>query len=155
MVGSQNSIRRANFNCISLINRQESAPKWSLIDLIRTEFSQVVISARKIAVWCARENSPWNLLVREERRDSDEVSRHLPNYYHPAPGATKCHEEDQVWREHHLNRDALEGLKKLSWKQQNPKMVSFSLWYPFSLCVLDWGGGGLLAGKRQGGKGCF
>lgn len=50
MVGSWDSIRGANFNSISLINRQESAPKWGLIDLIRTEFSQVVISARKIAV---------------------------------------------------------------------------------------------------------
>lgn len=48
MVGSCDSIKGGNFNSISLINRHKLAPKLGLIDLIRVEFLEVVVSARKL-----------------------------------------------------------------------------------------------------------
>lgn len=48
MVGSCDSIKGGNFNSISLINRHKLAPKLGLIDLIRVEFLEAVISAGKL-----------------------------------------------------------------------------------------------------------
>lgn len=48
MVGSCDSIKGGNFNSISLINRQKLAPKLGLIDLIRVEFLEVVVSTGKL-----------------------------------------------------------------------------------------------------------
>lgn len=48
MVGSCDSIKGCNFNSISLINRHKLAPKLDLIDLIRVEYLEVVVSAGKL-----------------------------------------------------------------------------------------------------------
>lgn len=48
MVGSCDSIKGGNFNSISLINRHKLTPKLGLIDLIRGEFLEVVISTGKL-----------------------------------------------------------------------------------------------------------
>ena len=48
VVGSCDSIKGGNFNSISLINRHKLAPKLGLIDLIRVEFLEAVISAGKL-----------------------------------------------------------------------------------------------------------
>lgn len=48
MVGSCDSIKRGNFSSIFLINRHKLAPKLGLMDLIRVEFGEVVVSAEKL-----------------------------------------------------------------------------------------------------------
>lgn len=48
MVGSCDSIKGGNFNSISLINRHKLTRKLGLIDLIRGEFLEVVISTGKL-----------------------------------------------------------------------------------------------------------
>ena len=89
MAGSCDSVKGGNFNSISLINRHKLAPKLGLIDLIRVEFLEIVVSAGEL-LFDVQGQIALEISLHPQRREKEDDGTPKPTASIQAAGDSSC-----------------------------------------------------------------